>query len=191
MKRTNKWFTLIELTLSILILSIIVWGISVSLMKVSQNFATMNKKIFIYNDVQDFLLDTAFVDFNSWHILSGGILLYWENGGVIIWDFLDVNNGGYQLHYNDEKYQKSSLWYFLVGSWVLNNLIWWNLDYNPIFKRWKIYPKIPLKNTSFSQSWTLFDINLEIFLDESLFIWKNKSNTFVPQDDFIKINLKF
>ncbi len=197
MKKSNKWFTLTELLVSIMIISIIISWIYLSMSKILANMQNSTILTNIFEDVNAFKIDNIFLSYNSWQTLSWWFLLFddQKTSWVLIWWFLDENNWfNYKLNLDLTKYQKNYFWAFYLDentlSWILNNpSILENLKFN----KWKIYKNMLLKDikiTTLNQN--IFEVNLEILKKElNEVFWQDKNNTFIKKDDFIKINLNF
>lgn len=196
MKVKNDAFTLVELTISILIMSIVIIWISISLMKISDNFSDSTLKTDIFEQIKEFNYDTYNFNFDSWSIFTGWLLLYNQKNWVLIWSFIDEFWWfDYKLNYEDTVYKKYYFWFFLLNqntlSWVLNDTI--NI-YDLKFNNWKIYNKLIIKDFFINtyNSWNLKEININLFkkYNENL-TWKLKQDIFVKKEDYLKFNFDF
>lgn len=197
MKKQKKWFTLIELSISILIISIIISWIYLSMSKILENMQNSTILTSIFEDINEFEIDNIFIDYSSWKTISWSILLFdeWKKSWVLIWWFLDENNWfNYKLNTDLSKYQKNYFWAFYLDentlSWILNNpLTFGSLKFN----KWKIYKKLLLKDIKINTlNQNIFEVDLEIFKKElNEIFWQNKQDIFIKKDDFIKLNLNF
>lgn len=196
MKCKNKWFTIVELVISMSILWIIILWISFSLVRISENLSDANLKWNIFSDIKEFLYDSYFFNYNSWKILSWSLLLYNDKTWIIIWNFLDENNWyDYQIISNDLVYNKGYLWYFKVNENILPNIL--NNSINVLslsFNDGKIFKNILLKNFEIIpyNSERIFEINIEVFKNPMKnYFWQNKSDLFIPKNDYLKFNFNF
>lgn len=197
MKKQKKWFTLIELSISILIISIIISWIYLSMSKILENMQNSTILTSIFEDINEFEIDNIFIDYSSWKTISWSILLFdeWKKSWVLIWWFLDENNWfDYKLNTDLSKYQKNYFWAFYLDwntlSWILNN----PLNFGSLkFNKWKIYKKLLLKDIKINTlNQNIFEVDLEIFKKElNEIFWQNKQDIFIKKDDFIKLNLNF
>lgn len=196
MNQNKKAFTFIELTISIFILTIIIVWISVSLVNISKNFFDSNLKIDIFSQVKDFTFNTYFLNYNSWIILTWGILLYDDKKWVLIWSFLDEFWWyDYKFNYDQLKYDKNLFWYFYINentlSWILNE----NIDINNLkFNDWKIYNKLIIKDIFIKKydNLDLYDLEINFFknyIDD--FKWKIKKDLFLQKEEYLKFNINF
>ncbi len=196
MNQNKKAFTFVELTISIFILTIIIVWISVSLVNISKNFFDSNLKIDIFSQVKDFTFNTYFLNYNSWIILTWGILLYDDKKWVLIWSFLDEFWWyDYKLNYDQLKYDKNFFWYFYINentlSWILNE----NIDINNLkFNDWKIYNKLIIKDIFIKKydNLDLYDLEINFFknyIDD--FKWKIKKDLFLQKEEYLKFNINF
>lgn len=196
MKNKNEWFTLVELTISIFIISVVIIWISLSLTQISKNFFDSEIKTNIFSQVKDFNYDTYFFKYNSWIILTWWILLYDDKKWFLIWSFVDENGGyDYKLKYDNNLYNEYYFWFFLLNdktlSWILNNPL---SIYDFKFNDWKIYNKLIIKDLNINKynSINLYEINLNIFKNfKKDYSSKTKEEFFIQKDDYLKINFNF
>ncbi len=196
MQNKTYAFTLIELTIAIFILSLVIVGISFSLVQISQNFSDTSIETDIFSDIKDFTFNTSIFQYNSWKIYTGGLLLYNDKNGVFIGSFEDNNNGyNYTFHYDEYFYSKSYLWYFYVEEKILSGILNENINVSDVFfNNGKIYNKLFIKDI-FVDSYNtgaIFEINLNVLKKNvENIIGKKKDESFIPIDDFIKFNFQF
>lgn len=194
--QNKKGFTLIELTISILILSIIIIWISLSLIRIWNNLSQSTLESDIFMDIKEFNYDSYLFDYNSWKILSWALVLYNDKNWILIWSFLDKNNWfDFEINTDDSVYNPSYLWYFKIDentlSWVLNDPI--DLTTKK-FNDWRIFRKVIFKSFSINNinSWKIFEIYLEVFKKYSInYTGKNKNDVFISSDDYLKFNFNF
>lgn len=195
-KILQKWFTLVELTISVLILSIIIIWISTAFMQISQNFSDSTYKTNIFEQIKEFNFDTNIFKYNTWIVYTWWILLYNNNNWLLIWSFLNENWWyDYIFDYNDDIYNEYLFWYFILNqntlSWVLNS----SLDINTLkYNNWKIYNKLIIKDLDIKQYNTeeIIEMNLEIFKNYNTILnEKNKSEEVIQKEDYIKFNFNF
>ncbi len=192
----KKWFTLIELTISILILSIIIIWISLSLTRIWYNLNQSTLEADIFMDVKEFNYDSYLFDYSSWKILSWALLLYNSSDWVLVWNFLDRNNWfDYEINTWSLVYNKAYLWYFKIDkdtlSWVLNNTI--DLTTKK-FNNWKIFRKVIFKDFVIKSLnlGKMFEVDAEVFKKYSDdYTGKNKSDIFIPLDEYLNFNFNF
>lgn len=193
--QNKKGFTLIELTISILILSIIIIWISLSLIRIWNNLAQSSLEADIFTDIKEFNYDSYLFDYNSWKILSWALVLYNDKNWILIWSFLDKNNWfDFEINTDDSVYNPSYLWYFKIDentlSWVLNDSDLTTKKFN----NWKIFRKVIFKDFFIKplNSWKIFEIEVEIFKKYSdSYNEKNKSEIFIPIEKYLKFNFNF
>lgn len=196
MQNKTYAFTLIELTIAIFILSLVIVGISFSLVQISQNFSDTSIETDIFSDIKDFTFNTSIFQYNSWKIYTGGLLLYNDKNGAFIGSFEDNNNGyNYTFHYDEYFYSKSYLWYFYVEEKILSGILNENINVSDVFfNNGKIYNKLFIKDI-FVDSYNtgaIFEINLNVLKKNvENIIGKKKEESFIPIDDFIKFNFQF
>lgn len=192
----KKWFTLIELSVSMLIVSLVIFWVSTSLIKLSNNITDNNLKTEIFTQLKEFNYDSYLFNYNSWKILSGGLLLYWNNWWILIGSFSDENNW-YNYKYNTwfTNYSKKYFWYFKVKtnvfSWILNDSINYSTTF---FNDWKIFNKVLVKDIKLSSynTWWVFELNLDIIKKyNSQNDWQKISDIFLSKDEILKINYNF
>lgn len=196
MKIQKTWFTLIELSISVFILTIIIVWISFSITKISDNFSDTTIKTDIFQEIKDFNFDISLFQYNSWVIFTGGLLLYNDKSWILIGSFLDKNNGyDYTFSYNPNLYDKNYFWYFVLSqnvlSWVLNNTT--NIK-TLTYNNGKIYKKLAIKDLAISKYNTgkIFEIDINIFKRYfSDMTGKNKGEYFLKPEDYLKFNLNF
>lgn len=198
MKQQKKWFTLVELTISIFIMSIIIIGISLSLIKISQNFSDTHFKTDIFQQVNEFHFDTAMFKYNSWIIFTGWILLYddTKTKWFLIGSFVDKNNGyNYSFEYDQNEYNSYYFWYFLLDENALLEILNGTISIQDrVYNNGKIYKNLIIKDISIStyNSGTIFEIYLEIFKKyQDNFIGKKKTDIFLPDTEYVKFNFNF
>ncbi len=195
LNKTNKWLTLVELLISISILTMIIVWIWVSMSLISDNLSKWNIDIEIYNDANIFISESYLFRYNSWIILSWALLLYDDKHWIVLWAF-DYNKDNYdfKLAATWALYSKQVFWYFNIEentlSWILNNTIsLYDLAYN----NWKVFNNLIAKKSDIVRynTWTLFSFNLDIFRwTYDKYEWLSKT-TFIPKDDYIKLNFNF
>lgn len=196
MKQGHFWFTLIELTISVFILSLIIVGISFSLIKISENFSDSTIKTDIFEQIKEVNMQTYMFQYYSWIIYTGGILLYNDKNALLIGSFLDENNGyNYKFSYNPEIYNPYYFWIFYLNSEMLTSLLSEDKNIEEfLFNNWKIYNKLILKDIDiFSYNdGEIFEVSMSVFkrYKDSL-SGVMKSEQFFPVDDYILFNFHF
>lgn len=196
MKYQLKGFTLIELSISVLILSIIILGISISMIQVSKNFHESQIKTDIFLKINELYYDTSLFSYNSGNVYTGWLLLYNDKKWLLLWGFQDKNDGyNYEFSYDKNTYQKSYLWYFLLDEMMLSGVLndstflsWLLLN------RGKIYDKLIIKDLSFIlyNTGQLFEMQTEIFKKyDDTFSSTLKDDILIPVDNYIKFNFHY
>lgn len=200
MKNNKKRFTLIELLFSISIMSVIIIGIWWVLIKMSQNFYESNYHINTYKEIIEIQNDIMKDSYSSGYILSGStyksLLLentynYWW---ILIWvfdknmDFID-----YKITSDNDIIWYNNLWYFYISETVLNDIK--NTHANIInydFNKWKIFSNINIADFEIMEyDDNIFQLKIEIFKNIRKYIWKNRSEIQINNDDKLKTNLFF
>lgn len=196
MKYQLKGFTLIELSISVLILSIIILGISTSMIQVSKNFHESQIKTDIFLQIKELYYDTSLFSYNSGIVYTGWLLLYNDKKWLLLWSFQDKNDGyNYEFSYDEHIYQKSYLGYFLLDEMMLSGVLndsaflsWLLLN------RGKIYDKLIIKDLWFIlyNTGQLFEIQTEIFKKyDDTFSGDPKGDILIPGDNYIKFNFHY
>lgn len=196
MKYQLKGFTLIELSISVLILSIIILGISTSMIQVSKNFHESQIKTDIFLQIKELYYDTSLFSYNSGIVYTGWLLLYNDKKWLLLWSFQDKNDGyNYEFSYNENIYQKSCLWYFLLDEMMLSGVLndsaflSWLL-----FNRGKIYDKLIIKDLWFMlyNTGQIFEMQTEMFKKyDDTFSGMLKGDILIPVDNYIKFNFHY
>lgn len=198
MKKNIYWFTLVEMSISLLIISMIILWISVSLWNIIDSFKQTNMETNIFNDINDFIVDWQLFSYNSWIIIwkSNSLLLFdKKNNWVIIWNFNYSDDLWWYKIWTWKIYSKDNLfWYFYIPkntlSWVLINT--WTLFWQ-VFNNWKVFDNLITKsfNITTLNSWSIFELNLEFFKDiNNKFMWEPMT-TLVNKDEYLKLNINF
>lgn len=192
----NKAFTLIELVISILIISIIVVGVSTLLIKISKNIQDGNIKNEIYFSLKEFHNDSYLFSYSSWKVLTWALLLYSSSWWYLIWGYEDINWWmNYKLSTDNDRYKKKYFWYFRIQantlSWIING----NLNYsNTYFNDGVVYSKLLLNDFKVESynSGTIFNIDLYILKKyQTEFEWMDLKSIFIPKEDILKVNYNF
>ena len=171
MLQKNKfWFTLVELTIAMIILGVIIGWISVSLVKVWENFSDNTLKTTIFSDIKDFNYDSYLFKYNSGIILTGWLLLYTDRRGILIGTFKDGYKGfDYQLDFKKDIFSQTYFGYFNIKSNILTGILNNTLDITTLkFNDGKILKNLVIKDFEVkTYNWSkIFDLNLflSIFL---------------------------
>lgn len=201
MIKNYKWFTLIELTISIFIMIVVIVWLSFTMVSISNDFKNSQLQINLFQDAKDFMIDNFNITYSTWIVLTwtwkyDTLLLYNTKWWIVIWAFLD-NDLWYDYVLNSDKtiYSKTNLWYFSVWTWVLNTILtntWW--IYNLKFNTWKLYKKLLINDFSVKSynTWSLFELNLWAITElKPNFIWVIKSSLPINSKDIIKLNFNF
>lgn len=188
----KKWFTLVELIVSvsiISILSIVIWWF---LSQISKNFYDNSNDLQIYSNIINFQNQITKNDFNSWIVIKN--INYYDSlvlknsfnsGWIIIWIF-DKNSS---MIDNELKEKTSatlpSLWYFFIDDYfyILNNT--WSI-YTGTFNKWETFPNLNISNFEVKEynTWTIFDLNIKVNKNK-------KTNIPLKKEDILEFNLYF
>lgn len=185
-----------ELSISVLILSIIILGISTSMIQVSKNFHESQIKTDIFLQIKELYYDTSLFSYNSGIVYTGWLLLYNDKKWLLLWSFQDKNDGyNYEFSYDEHIYQKSYLGYFLLDEMMLSGILndsaflsWLLLN------RGKIYDKLIIKDLWFMlyNTGQIFEIQTEIFKKyDDTFSGALKGSILIPGDNYIKFNFHY
>ncbi len=196
MKYKKWWFTLIELTISILIISILILWISFSIVKVSKNLSYTMQEVNIFSQIKDFYIDSNFFLYNQGEILTGWILLHNNKYGILIGSFVDnfwwYN---YSFRYNSQQYDKNLFWYFFIPPEMFSQYVWNpNYFYEVSFNDGKIFDNLFIQQMDLYSYNTgaIIRLELNIFRNYSdYFQWKSRNEILVPKEDILKFNLIF
>lgn len=190
------WFTLLELLVSITILSFIVFIISFFLINISKTVETSTWESIIYEDLSNFLIDNYNFHYLSWMIITNSwkfpvLLKYnsWWNW-ILFWVFSDNPNWyNFSLSNNDSIYNKKYLGYFFLNQSSLNSVLSSPTSiYNLKFNNWKVFKNIILKDFTINYISWVYDFNLSViknFKDDNL--WTSLKN--IISDDILKLNI--
>ncbi|MBW7954848.1 prepilin-type N-terminal cleavage/methylation domain-containing protein [Candidatus Gracilibacteria bacterium] len=194
MQIANKGFTLIELTITIFIISIITIGVSLSINKIGDNMANSTIEQEIFGDIKNFIIDKSLVTYNSGIVFTGGILIYNDKNGYLIGSFLDDNNGiNYKFNYNKDLYDRYYFGFLTLDTATLTGILAnTGSIINKNFNTGKIYKKLLIKDIDIKSFNTgaLFEIDLNIFKKENSNLFKTlKIDNQVLIDDYLKFNL--
>lgn len=192
----NLWFTVLELIISIAILSSIVFIISFFLINIWKTIENSTWESIIYEDLSNFLIDNYNFHYSSWMIITNTwkfpVLLKYNNWGnwIIFWIFSDNWNWyNFTLSSNDSLYNRKYLWYFFLNKASLDSIFLSpTLIYNLKFNNWKIFKNIILKDLSINYLNWIYDFNLNIikkFIENNL--WTSSKN--ILNDDVLKLNI--
>ncbi|MDD5770055.1 MAG: type II secretion system protein, partial [Candidatus Gracilibacteria bacterium] len=69
-KKYNNAFTLLEIMISMFILSIIIGGVTISFSKILDNFSSSNSESILFSDIKEFVADSILFKYSSGLILS-------------------------------------------------------------------------------------------------------------------------
>lgn len=200
MKKNKKWFTLIELIISISIVSIIIIGIWWVLIKMNQNFYESNYYINTYKEIIEIQNDIMKNPYYSGYILSwswyNSLLLEntYNSWWILIWvfdknmDFID-----YKITNNNDIIRYNNLWYFYISETVLNDIKNTPANIkNYTFNKWKIFSNINIANFEIIKyDDNIFEIKIEIFKNINKYLWKDRNTIQIVNDDILKTNLFF
>lgn len=192
MKNTS-WFTLAELLISISISSIIIFWISLSISKISQNFSSSLAQTDIYSDVWEFFAQKNMFDSASGKVLSGWVLLYDEKGWVLIGSFLDTHQGAdYTFSYDPTQYKPYYFWYFFVNSGTVLSIIDESINFGTLkLNRWAIYKKMLIQNISVKAfPDQIYEMSLDLF-KKAPKVYGPRNEIFIPKDDILTLSLNF
>lgn len=196
MKKNVFAFTLVELTISMVILSIVIIWISLSLVNISDNFVDSNLKTTIFSDIKDFSYDSYLFKYSSWQVLTGGVLLYSSGNAVFLGQFQDKNWGyDYTINTDQTRYNKVYFWYFVLKTATLSGVLNHTLDITTYkFNDGKIYKNLILKdfNVTSYNGGDLFEINLDVFKSYNpIYNGVLKSSQPIVAKDYLKFNFNF
>lgn len=196
LQKNKYWFTLVELTIAMVILSIIIAGISISLVKVWENFNDNTVKTSIFSDIKDFNYDSYLFKYNSGMILTGGLLLYTDKRGILIGAFKDGYKWyDYQLDFKKDIFSKTYFWYFNIKTNVLTGILNEWVDISTLkFNDGKIFKNLVIKDFEVKtyNGGTIFELNFQVFkryLDE--YTAKLKKDIVITPDEYLKFNFNF
>lgn len=197
MLQKNKfWFTLVELTIATVILGIIIGGISISLVKVWENFSDNILKTTIFSDIKDFNYDSYLFKYNSGIILTWGLLLYTDKRAILIGTFKDGYKGyDYQLDFKKDTFSKTYFWYFNIKTNILTGILNEWVDVSTLkFNDGKIFKNLVIKDFEVKTYnwWSIFELQFQVFkryLDE--YTGKLKKDIVIKPDEYLKFNFNF
>lgn len=197
----KKWFTLVELIISIAILGIIMFGTTTILLRVIADYNNNQSETLVYNDIKEFLNDSYKIEYNSWLILSwttknNSLLLYNDKWWVIIWVFSNTWSNWEKVLSNSEFiYGSNYFWFHKINKINLNNLLSNNLLVeNYKFNDWKTYKNLHLNKIKIWKynDWKIFDINLTILKKfNTKYLWKKNTDISLTEDDSVEFNFNF
>lgn len=206
MKKWFKWFTLIELLISITISTLVIYWFSQLYINISDSIAFSQRKIIIYNDVKDFMTKLSYstVSYSSWFIISSSdkfdtlvLTNSWNENWYLLWVF-DCNNKtgiNLKLASNNVVYDSNCFWYFPLKKDQINNLISDSGSvYTSSFNAGIIYENLLSKSFTVKKYLpnNIFEINLDFF-DKfyTNFVWENTKTLNYDYSKIIHINLNF
>lgn len=196
--KTNSWFTLVELIVSISILWLILTWISIAFINTSKYISKWNKVDLLWNDIFEFITNSYSFYYSTWHIIKhseyfDSIILekkYWS-GWVLIWVF---NNWDYDYTLaQNQIIWDYNFWYFNLNESILeeikndNNYIY-NINYN----NWKIFNNMDIYNLNASQMENSILIELELFkVPNERYFLVSYNDLKIDMNNIFKIDFKY
>lgn len=200
-----KWFTFVELVVSMFISSILLWSVFYFISANVEDIFLSNQKTEFYASVNDFrneLLNITSI-YSSWTVIFNNAIWSWSDALLLeskikgdwylVWV---VYQGKILIWYNAyNAYGDKAIWYVKVSSWQIAsfrtnplNLNQVDFDDNHIFK--------PLKTRDFQvdlyNSWAIINLDLTLLYNYvSSLDGLSRSEPILKWTSFLKINLDF
>lgn len=196
-KINNKWFSLIELVISMVILTTILVFLVIYIGDLLINISKSNEKANIEISITEFKnqiysksnlysSSSIIIDQESDVLLFSNI----DNSKwVIIW-VVDINT--MKLDINNDIYWNKKIWFYELSETQLTDILWDNIKANDlIFFNDKLYD-FQVKNLEIIQynTWTLNDSYINIITNYNPWLVWNNWN-WINKEDLYKINITF
>lgn len=193
----KKWFTLIELVISVSIISILTIWIWWFLVKISDNFYNNSNDLNIYNEIITFQNDITKLNLTWW------ILIKWDenhfdsiifkntyNSWWLIISIFDKNTSLIDNQITNSKNYNNyhNLWYFFIDDYLYIASNTWSI-YSSSFNRWQIFPKTNIYDfniTEFDNK--IYKLNIKT-IKKIQNIWNSKTTP--KNEDILDFNLYF
>jgi hypothetical protein len=204
-KNVIKWFTFVELIVSMIIASILLWAIFYFISANVEDIFLSNQKTEFYSSVNDFrnkVFDKISV-YNSWTLIANNAV--WSGSDILLlrsslktdgyllwvvkWTSLETTPWAYS------SYDDKSPWLVRIWSWTITSILAnsWSLN-GVVFNDSDVFSKLKIKDfhVNFYNTWNIIDMDLNLIQNyNSSFDWVNWSDTTLKWTSILKINLDF
>lgn len=197
----NKWFTIIELIISIAISALIISWLSYFTLKLNTSILSSQNKTLLYANIVEFMETlknkrniylswTVLIDTNEWEWFD--VLLFTnkkQNKWILIWV---VNVNSMKLDNNYFVYSNKVLWIKFVTNTQITNILnnTWT-SYNLKFSEYDIYNNLQIQNFQIIKynSWKILEANMQF--EEAYNYWYSWFNikNIPKKEDFIDIKI--
>ena len=201
MKYSKYWFTLVEIVVSISILTMIITIVSLSLSKIYQSIHSSTQTSQVFENIQSVFIEKYKTqEYSSWIVVAyssgfSALILYEPNGkGVLYWVFDYASNmQDYKLSKVNLTYDKRYFWSFdLSAAQVMQILADPNTLPTRKFNNWRIFENMLVNNFTISSLVinNLYVLDLELFRSiPGMIEGKKKTDYSIDAENFIKIRL--
>ena len=131
MKICKTGFTLVEIVVSLFIMTLVMSIVGISIIQMNQSIYTANLDVKKYEQMNEFILETPKISqFQSWDILSVWdfwVLFFYNSWGKgVILGVFDENTLGYnyQLSLSKTLFAKRYFWYFSLTPSQVTQVLW-------------------------------------------------------------------
>ncbi len=200
MKIWKIGFTLVEIVVSLFIMTLVMGIVGISIVQMNQSIYTANLDVKKYEQIQEFLLETPKISqFSAGDILSvwdfWALFLYNPWGkGMILWVFDDnISWYNYKLAFSGSLFAKRHFWYFSLSEAQVTQILWNpNILTSLSLNTWKVFSSLLVSDFSLQEldDPGVYQIDMSIFrIFPEMVMWENMSQYKIEKENIIPIRI--
>ena len=201
MKYLKKWFTLVEIVVSLSILIMIITIVSLSMWKIYNSIHTSTQSSQLFENVQSVFIEKYKTqEYSSWIVVQysswfSALVLYKPNGKWILYGTFDYNSKmyDYRLSRVNITYDKRYFWSFDLSKVQVDQIL---ADPNTLlsrnFNNWRVFDRMLVNKFSISHIMlnNLYVLDIELFREmPGMVEWKKKTDYIIGEENFIELRL--